>query len=129
MIESYLIHLQLNDIEFAGKYACSSCWSEVESFHNFYVMVEANYQNERNQIDVKVDPLFEHDPQTTVDESVIGDIPPTTYLNESTGQIESFKNENETISLTVDQAISDSNTNQISGVKINTESILQEKFK
>lgn len=46
-----LCSLQVNDIDSAEKYACSYCWAEVKSFHNFYGMVEANYPNILNVID------------------------------------------------------------------------------
>lgn len=62
----------MNDIDSAERYACSNCWSKVEVFHEFYVMVETNYQNNPNVIDTKysINPLFDCEPEIIVDEAV-----------------------------------------------------------
>lgn len=54
-IKSYLHLPQANEINSAEKYACSYCWAEVESFYNFYGMVESNYPNILNIIEATND--------------------------------------------------------------------------
>lgn len=45
---------QVNEFGTSGRYACSNCWLKVETFHDFYVMVEANHQKGLiNEIDKK----------------------------------------------------------------------------
>lgn len=62
----------MNDINSVERYACSVCWSKVEVFHEFYVMVETNYRNNPNIIDTKcsINPLFDCEPEIIVDETV-----------------------------------------------------------
>lgn len=63
---------QINEINSAEKYACSICWPKVETFHEFYIMVEANYRSNLNDIDSKsaFNPLFDCEPEIIVDESL-----------------------------------------------------------
>lgn len=35
----------MNEIDSSERYACSKCWAKVQTFHDFYVMVETNHQN------------------------------------------------------------------------------------
>lgn len=65
--------LQVKEIDSADRYACLSCWSKVESFHEFYAMVASNYQNSRNADDVMVtiNPLLNCEPGTVANEAMI----------------------------------------------------------
>lgn len=52
---------QVKEIDSDEKYACLDCWSKVESFHEFYTLVAANYQNNANAIDgtASINPLLD----------------------------------------------------------------------
>lgn len=66
-----LHRMQVNEIDLVEAYACSNCWSKVESFHEFYVAVETNYHKKFNQNDAKMfgNPLLDCEPETILDES------------------------------------------------------------
>lgn len=98
----------------AQTYACSDCWTKIESFHDFYVTVETNYRKKSNHNDVKMfgNPLLdcEPEPEPIVDEAVavkveiipsesrVSDyetvfVPSTPYWNDSNIQMDNFPNE------------------------------------
>lgn len=62
--------MQVNEINLVEAYACSNCWSKVESFHEFYVTVEINYHKKFNHNDAKMfgNPLLDCEPETIIDE-------------------------------------------------------------
>lgn len=87
----------MEEIDLTETYACSYCWSVVESFHDFYGMVEANYQNLSDSINAKdsVNKLpclkAENDLCTSVNESIYAES--TSFWNDSNGELDSFKDE------------------------------------
>lgn len=61
---------QINEINSAERYACSICWPKVEQFHEFYILVESNHQNNSTDIvDAKIsaNPLFYCEPKIITD--------------------------------------------------------------
>lgn len=96
---------QVNLISTSDRYACSNCWSKVETFHNFYVMVEANHQDGPINVGnakIFANPLVDCEPDTSL--KVEGDrldsyasnyetvyIPSTSYWDDSNRQIEECK--------------------------------------
>lgn len=63
--------MQVSEINSTDKYACSNCWPKIETFHDFYVMVETSYRNILNDIDSKIsiNPLFDCEPEIIVNET------------------------------------------------------------
>lgn len=102
----------MNDINLVETYACSNCWSKVESFHEFYVTVETNYHKKFNHNDAKMfgNPLLDCEPESIIDEAMVkveihqfdssvSDyetvfVPSTSYWDDSNKQIDSFTESN-----------------------------------
>lgn len=98
--------LQINSINLTETYACFACWSKIESFHEFYVVVEANYSKHFHHTDVKlfINPLLDCEPETIIDRDAVKQeahqfdstdyaavfVPSTSYWDDSNKQIDSF---------------------------------------
>lgn len=111
LFTSNILRSQINEINLTDTYACSNCWSKVESFHEFYIIVQTNYNKNFRHNDVKifVNPLLDCEPETIIDEGTIKIetqqydsavtnyatvfVPSTSYWDESNKQIDSFTNE------------------------------------
>lgn len=102
-----LFILQVNEIDSTDKYACSNCWPKIETFHDFYVMVETSYQNILNDIDSKIslNPLFDCEPEIIVNE--------TACVKTEIDRLDSYVPDDRTIYVPTTSYWNDSNRNDV----------------